>query len=128
VTSAIHGHIQPLPGYTAKRNNTPETLLRRSGEGVRYNGDGRCAIAQVTIDLNEEQRRRIRELAAVQQKPEQQVYRDAIGAYLLSVPEPHDPADGASADYEPLQRMIGMVNDGPADMSVAHDGRPGDPA
>jgi 2-oxoisovalerate dehydrogenase E1 component len=31
---AIHEHIQPLPGYTPKRTNTPETLLRRSAGGV----------------------------------------------------------------------------------------------
>ena len=31
---AIHEHIQPLPGYTPKRDTTLETLLRRSAEGV----------------------------------------------------------------------------------------------
>jgi 2-oxoisovalerate dehydrogenase E1 component len=31
---AIHEHIQPLPGYTPRRDNTPANLLRRSADGV----------------------------------------------------------------------------------------------
>jgi 2-oxoisovalerate dehydrogenase E1 component len=34
ILDAVHEHIQPLQGYSAKRPNDADELLRRSREGV----------------------------------------------------------------------------------------------
>jgi hypothetical protein len=82
-------------------------------------------MVEVTIHLNDEQQERARAIAVAERKSEQDIYRDAISAYLMTAAD--SGAEPSEADYEPLRKMLGMVEDGPSDLSVTHDLRPADP-
>ena len=81
-------------------------------------------MTKVCIELDEEQAQRLRELASVVRKSEQDLCREALESYLQG----HErPMRGAGPKgYAALRQMIGLVVDGPTDMSVVHDLRPGD--
>jgi Ribbon-helix-helix protein, copG family len=81
-------------------------------------------MATVSIELNDEQARRLRELAAAAQRSEQDLCREALQQYL----EGHLGSDGVTAPfgYAALRAMIGLVKDGPTSLSVEHDFKPGE--
>lgn len=78
----------------------------------------------VSIEIDEEQARRLTKLAAEVRRPERDLCREAIDQYL----QEHQALEqgvgltGRSA----LQAMIGLVKDGPANLSVEHDHHRGD--
>ena len=81
-------------------------------------------MTKVYIELDEEQAQRLRELASVVRKSEQDLCREALEAYLQGY---EWPTRGAGPKgHAALRKMIGLVVDGPTDMSVVHDLRPGD--
>jgi hypothetical protein len=82
-------------------------------------------MTTVSIELDDDQGRRLRELAAADRKSEQDLCREALEQYLQNRGGPgHRPGPGRYAAFE---KMIGLVKDGPTDSSVVHDRRPGDP-
>jgi predicted transcriptional regulator len=82
-------------------------------------------MATVSIELDEDQSRRLRELSATVRRSEQELCREAVQRYL----EGHERPDGedANAGHEALRAMIGLVKQEPSDLSIQHDLRPGDP-
>jgi hypothetical protein len=82
-------------------------------------------MATVCIELGGEQARRLRELAAVARRSEQDLCREAVEQYLEGHGTPV--AGGADSGYDALREMVGIVRDGPAGLSIEHDLRPGDP-
>jgi predicted DNA-binding protein len=81
-------------------------------------------MATVSIELDEDQSRRLRELSATVRRPEQELCREAVQRYLES--QERSAGKDANAGYDALRAMIGLVKQGPSDLSVAHDLRPGD--
>jgi hypothetical protein len=81
-------------------------------------------MTRLYIELDEHQAQRLRELASVVRKSKQDLCREALESFLQG----HErPTRGASPKgYAALRKMIGLVKDGPTDMSVVHDIRPGD--
>jgi hypothetical protein len=79
---------------------------------------------KVLIELDAEQERRLRDLAAEVRRSEQDLCLEAVERYL----EAHGRSGGeAGRDrYGPFRKMIGLVRGGPTDASIAHDVRPGD--
>lgn len=81
-------------------------------------------MSTLSIELDEEQARRLRDLAAEVRRPEQELCREALEQYLR---EHREPGRGKSLiGRSALQAMIGLVKDGPTNLSVEHDHRPGD--
>lgn len=82
-------------------------------------------MATVSIELDEDQARRLRALSAALRRPEEDLAREAVRQYL------DDHADSARPDrnggYKALRAMIGLAGSGPDDLSVVHDVRRDDP-
>ena len=80
----------------------------------------------VSIELDEEQVRKLRELAEEVRRPEQELCREALEQYLREHqrPELREGLTGRSA----LLAMIGLVKAGPTNLSIDHDYHRGDPA
>jgi plasmid stability protein len=81
-------------------------------------------MATVSIELDEGQARRLKELAAAARRSEQDLAREALQQYLQSH-ERRDKETG-SIGFAALRAMIGLVKDGPSGLSLEHDLRPGD--
>jgi predicted transcriptional regulator len=82
-------------------------------------------MATVSIELDEEQARKLRERAGAARRSVQDLCREAVERYLEG-----DEVSGEvqrDAGYAALRAMIGLVKDGPSDLSMEHDLRPGDP-
>jgi hypothetical protein len=82
-------------------------------------------MAAVSIELNDEQARKLRELAVQARMSEQDICRDALEKFLQDHPPPtggRRPVGRAA-----LEAMIGLVKDGPADLSIRHDRRQDEP-
>jgi hypothetical protein len=81
-------------------------------------------MTTLSIELDDDQGRRLRELAAAVQKSEQDLCREALDQYL-QIQGRWDRERGPER-YVAFEKMIGLVKDGPSDSSVVHDPRPGD--
>jgi predicted transcriptional regulator len=81
-------------------------------------------MSTVSIELDEEQARKLRDLAAEVRRPEQELCREALEKYL----QEHGTQERGESliDRPALQAMIGLVKHGPTDLSVEHDYRRGD--
>jgi hypothetical protein len=81
-------------------------------------------MATVSIELDDEQVRRLKELAAASRRSEQDLAREALQEYLQS--HGHPGGETGPIGSAALRAMIGLVQDGPAGLSLEHDLRPGD--
>jgi hypothetical protein len=81
-------------------------------------------MARVMIELDEAQEQRLQEIAAAEQRSEEDLCREAVEQFLKS--HIHLDAEPSADPYEPLMKMIGLVEEGPTDASVHHDLRPGE--
>ena len=81
-------------------------------------------MTKVYIELDEEQAQRLRELASVVRKSEQDLCREALESYLQG--HLQSTREAGPKGHAALRRMIGLVADGPTDTSVTHGARPGD--
>jgi hypothetical protein len=81
-------------------------------------------MTTVSIELDDDQGRRLRELAAAVQKSEQDLCREALEQYLEN--QAASGREPSPERYAAFKKMIGLVKDGPTDSSVVHDLRPGD--
>jgi len=82
-------------------------------------------MATVSIELNDEQARMLRELAVKAQRSEQDLCRDALEQFLQRHPFPY--GGTSPVGRAALKAMIGLVKDGPKDLSIQHDHREDDP-
>jgi hypothetical protein len=83
-------------------------------------------MSKVTIELDSDQIGRLQELAASEQKTEEELCQEAVQHFLAAhaLRQNGPTSDG----YNSLSKMIGLVEDGPADASIQHDLRTGDEA
>ena len=79
-------------------------------------------MSKMTIEINEDLENRLREAAAQEHRPEEELLMDAIRYYLQS--DMRNPMWLSPDAYDPLRRMIGLIPDGLTDASVYHDVRP----
>ncbi len=84
-------------------------------------------MSTVSIELDDEQARRLKELAASVRRSEQDLCRDAVQQYLKERVGSGNGEKDKDAGYAALRAMIGLVRNGPTDLSVEHDHRPDDP-
>jgi len=77
-------------------------------------------MSSVTIEIDEETERLLRDVAEIERRTAQEVCVEALNQFLQS-------RGGRDPDrYSAFREMIGLVKDGPTDSSVVHDIRPGD--
>ena len=81
-------------------------------------------MSQLTFDLEPDQMRRLDELAAAERTSPQSLAREAVDRLLAERGARTIDAD-ADDPYAPLRAIIGMIEHGPTDSSIYHDGRPG---
>lgn len=79
----------------------------------------------LTIDLDRDLEKAVHRVAGEEAKTDQEVCLDAVRAYIEARPQSNGTL--TDADFEPLRKMIGLVEHGPKDGSTHHDYRPGDP-
>jgi hypothetical protein len=81
-------------------------------------------MAQLTIELDAEREKLLEEIAASERRSTEDLFLEALDHFFLTrgrgqQAEAEDP-------YEPLRKMIGLVEGGPTDASIYHDIRPGE--
>jgi hypothetical protein len=81
-------------------------------------------MARVMIELDAAQEQRLQEIAAAEQRSEEDLCREAVEQFLSS--HAHLDAEPSTDPYEPFRKMIGLVKEGPTDASEHHDLRPGE--
>jgi hypothetical protein len=82
-------------------------------------------MTRVSIELDDDQGRRLRELAAIVRKSEQDLCREALEQYMHN--QGRVRGEPGPERYAAFEKMIGLVKDGPNDSSAVHDLRPSDP-
>ena len=81
-------------------------------------------MSKLQIELDAEQERQLREIAAIENRSEQDLCEEAIGSFLrYHAVRTESPPTGDN----PLLKLIGMVKEGPTDSSIYHDLRKDDP-
>ncbi|MBV8130533.1 MAG: hypothetical protein JO114_23025 [Planctomycetaceae bacterium] len=81
-------------------------------------------MVTVSIGLDEQQARKLKALSAAVRRSEQDLCREALQQYLeAQEPAPDEPGP---VGYAALRAMIGLVKEGPTQLSVEHDLQPGD--
>jgi len=81
-------------------------------------------MSHLTIELDADLRSRLDALAASEWTSPQELAKEALERLVAD----RKPAAIRGDDpYAPLWAIIGMVEGGPTDSSIYHDGRPGDP-
>ncbi len=75
-------------------------------------------MPEVIIELDEEQEKRLDELAAEERRTKQQLAKAAVDEYLRQ--HPRQRAADPEAGWEALMSIVGIA-DGPPDSSVNHD-------
>jgi hypothetical protein len=81
-------------------------------------------MARLVIELDSEQEQLLNELAASQQKSAEELTREALHDLLQR--HQRRKRHRSEDPYEPLLKMIGLAEDGPADAALYHDFRPGE--
>lgn len=85
-------------------------------------------MEQLTIEIDADLRSRLDALAASERTSTQELARRALTRLVADRKRPVPPGPPDDDPYAPLRAMIGLVSDGPSDLSVNHDCRPGDEA
>ena len=75
-------------------------------------------MAELTIQLTDDQDRRLDELASEERRTKQQLVREAVDNYLKGTAVE---TNVYSDPYEPLMRIIGIGRSGKSDGSLKHD-------
>jgi predicted transcriptional regulator len=81
-------------------------------------------MVTVSFELDEQQSQKLKALSTAARRSEQDLCREALQQYLHAQ-EPAAHQTGP-AGYAALRAMIGLVKEGPTQLSVEHDLRPGD--
>ena len=96
-------------------------LRRRLLISSRWRTDRRSS--EIDADL----RSRLDALAASERTSTQELAKRALTRLVADRKRPASLGPPDDDPYAPLRAMIGMIEDGPTDSSIYHDGRPGDP-
>jgi hypothetical protein len=82
---------------------------------------GARPMATVTIELDDETARLLRDLAAAESRSTQEVCLEALDRFLHS--QGRTPRAPVADRHSALRKMIGLVKEGPSDASIVHDQR-----
>ena len=76
-------------------------------------------MVELTVELEDEQEKRLEELAAEERRTKQQLARQVIEGYLKAHPENREVSEEEGC--EAFARIAGIASGGPPDASVNHD-------
>jgi hypothetical protein len=83
-------------------------------------------MTKLILDIPPHQKKRLREIAAREKRSEEDVSLEALELYLRTYEKPI--AATKPDPYHPLRQMVGLADEGPADLSIRHDLREGEDA
>ncbi len=90
-------------------------------------------MSQVVFELDTEQERLLQEIAAAERRSTGDLCRELVQQFLQRRERsrrgqtPDRDREPNPDRYEAFRKMIGAAKEGPTDMSINHDYRPGDP-
>lgn len=80
----------------------------------------------LTIELDDDLRRRLDQLAASERTSPQELVKEALRRFVADRGWPANLGPPDADPYAPLRAMIGLASGGRTDSSIYHDYRPGD--